>query len=103
MNIALQKGSVLLDILQQSNPIFNSTTIISQNLYQIFTYVKNKDKDNTGNVRGLLLYAKTDEVITPDNDFIMGGNQISVKTLDFGGTWEEIRIQLDSIVSVLIS
>ena len=87
----------------QSNPMFNSTTIISQNLYQIFTYVKNKDRDNTGNVSGLLLYAKTDEVITPDNDYIMGGNGISVKTLDLGGAWEDIRNQLDCISAVLIA
>lgn len=86
----------------QTNPLFNSTTIISQNLYQIFTYVKNKDKDNTGNVSGLLLYAKTDETITPDNDYGNGGNHIGAKTLDLGGTWEDIKIKLDCIASVVI-
>lgn len=86
----------------QHHAMFNSATLISQNLYQIFTYVKNKDKNNTGNVSGLLLYAKTDEALTPDNDYVIGGNRISVKTLDLGGTWEEIREQLDSIASSLI-
>lgn len=87
----------------QSNTMFNSATIISQNLYQIYTYVKNKDKKNTGNVSGMLLYAKTDENVTPDNDYIMGGNRISVKTLDLSGPWEEIRVQLNCIVDDLVN
>ena len=33
----------------------------SANLYQIFAYVKNLDRNVTGNISGLLLYAKTNE------------------------------------------
>ncbi|WP_336433283.1 hypothetical protein [Eubacterium pyruvativorans] len=33
-------------------------------------------------VSGMLLYAKTDEDLVPDNVYHMSGNQISVKTLD---------------------
>ncbi len=87
----------------QSNPMFNSTKIISENLYQIFTYVKNKDIGNTGNVSGMLLYAKTDEAITPNNQYLIGGNQISVKTLDLSGNWEDIGTQLNYIACVLKS
>lgn len=39
-------------------------------------YVKNLDKDNTGNVAGMLLYARTQEQITPNNKYSMGGNII---------------------------
>lgn len=85
----------------QTNPQFDKATIISGNLYQIFTYVKNKDRRNTGNVSGVLLYAKTDEAITPDNDYSMSGNHISVKTLDLSSNWNEVKSQLDNIVSVL--
>jgi 5-methylcytosine-specific restriction enzyme subunit McrC len=67
-------------------------------LYQIFTYVKNKDVGNTGNVAGMLLYAKTEETITPDSDFMMGGNKISVKTLDLNSNFNIIAEQLDWIV-----
>ena len=35
-------------------------------MYQIFTYVKNCDPKNTGKVAGMLLYAKTNEDITPE-------------------------------------
>lgn len=79
----------------QTNAMYNSTTFISYNLYQIFTYVKNKDKTATGNVSGVLLYAKTDEEITPDGNFKIGGNRIGVKTLDLGSEWCIIREQLD--------
>lgn len=81
----------------QTNTMFNSKTLHSNNLYQIFTYVKNKDVGNTGNVSGMLLYAKTDEEIQPDNEYHMSGNKISVKTLDLNCPFEDIRKQLDLI------
>ena len=81
----------------QTNSLYNSRSIHSANLYQIFTYVKNKDAQRSGNVSGILLYAKTDEEITPDNSYLMDGNRISVKTLDLDKNFEGIRCQLDKI------
>ena len=72
-------------------------TIHSANLYQIFTYVKNLDTKNTGAVSGLLLYAKTDELILPNNQYKIGGNPIAVKTLDLDCDFSKIREQLDNI------
>lgn len=43
---------------------YNKQTLHSNNLYQIFTYVKNYDIQNSSNVAGMLLYAKTNEVFT---------------------------------------
>ncbi len=80
---------------------YDSQTLRSNNLYQIYTYVKNKDKHHTGNVSGLLLYAKTDEDITPNHDYRMGGNKISVRTLNLNGIFEEIARQLEEIVEGL--
>lgn len=87
----------------QKNPLFNKSSLISANLYQIFTYVKNRDKNNSGIVSGVLLYAKTDEEITPDNDYSIGGNRISVKTLDLNADWSEIKEQLNAIVELLLT
>ena len=73
----------------------------SGNLYQIFTYVKNKDTefgDQPHKVSGLLLYAATDESIQPDNSYQMSGNKISVKTLDLNRDFSEIAAQLNTIV-----
>ena len=78
---------------------YDKSTLHSGNLYQIFTYVKNLDRDNTGNVGGLLLYAKTDEDITPDCMFQMSGNPIGAKTLDLNREFSLIAAQLDKIAS----
>lgn len=72
-------------------------TLHSGNLYQIYTYVKNLDKDKTGSVSGMLLYAKTDETVLLDNEYHMGGNYIAVKTLDLDCDFAVIRKQLDEI------
>ena len=72
----------------------------SGNLYQIFTYVKNKAamKENPKSVSGLLLYAGTDEEITPNQTYSMSGNRISVETLDLNQDFAGIRAHLDRIV-----
>lgn len=76
---------------------YNKATLHSGNMYQIFTYVKNQDASNIGNVSGMLLYAKTEETITPDCSFVMGGNKISVKALDLNKEFKLIAAQLDKI------
>lgn len=73
----------------------------SSNLYQIFTYVKNKELEMKGNdvkISGMLLYARTTSEIQPDSDYVMSGNKISVKTLDLNREFEIIKNQLDNIV-----
>ncbi len=76
---------------------YDKATLHSGNMYQIFTYVKNQDKTESGNVSGMLLYAKTDEAITPDCRYLMGKNRISVKTLDLSKDFKLIAAQLDRI------
>ena len=75
---------------------YNIHTLHSNNLYQIFTYVKNKAVTG-GEVSGMLLYARTDENIQPDNAYMMSGNKISVKTLNLDCDFLEIAAQLDDI------
>lgn len=76
---------------------YDKYSLHSNNMYQIFTYVKNQDKDKTGKVAGILLYAKTDEDITPDCMFNIGGNQIGAKTLDLNKNFPLIAAQLDKL------
>ena len=49
-------------------------------------------------VSGMLLYAKTEEKIQPDNVYQMHGSQISVKTLDLNLPFVDIAAQMDRIV-----
>ena len=85
---------------------YDTHTLHSNNLYQIFTYVKNKDVefgDKIHEVSGMLLYARTDETIQPDNSYMMSGNRISVKTLDLNCSFPLIAAQLNAIADNLIS
>ena len=76
----------------------DSKTIVSNNLYQIFAYVKNETANSTTDVAGLLLYAKTNEEITPDNCiYNIGDNIIGAKTLNLNKDFSEISKQLDKI------
>ena len=81
---------------------FDVHTLHSGNLYQIFTYVKNKDSEygavTPHKVSGMLLYAATDETVQPNNVYQMSGNQISVKTLDLNQNFSHISNQLNTIV-----
>ena len=80
---------------------FDKYTIHSNNLYQIFTYVKNKDYefgDEEHCVSGMILYAKTEEQMNPNVVYQMHGNQITVKTLDLNREFNEISKQLNEIV-----
>ena len=80
---------------------YDRHTLHSHNLYQIFTYVKNKDAElgaGQHTVSGMLLYARTDETIQPDNIYQMSGNKISVKTLNLNSQFPEIEAQLNAVV-----
>jgi hypothetical protein len=48
-------------------------------------------------VSGVLLYAKTDEEIVPDNDFLLSGSRISVKTLDMNTDFSNITCSYSPI------
>lgn len=77
---------------------FEKRTLISGNLYQIFTYVKNYDRECSGNVSGMLLYAQPDDDLVLDSTYKMSGNKITVKTLNLDLPFIEISKQLDEII-----
>lgn len=82
---------------------FDKRTLHSNNLYQIFTYVKNKEyelRNKEHKVSGMLLYAKTDENLSLNNIYQMSGNQITVRTLDLNMNFDEIRKQLNQIIKM---
>lgn len=83
---------------------FNTPKNRSENLYQIFSYVKNKEADEQFKdyeVSGMILYAQADEAIIPNNRYQMSGNRIDVKTLDLSVKFEEIEEQLAEIVRLI--
>lgn len=107
-DIHLQKDNTVLIIdakyySHTTQKRYDKHTIHSQNMYQIFSYVKNRDYEfgeTMHKVSGMLLYAKTEEVIQPDNVYQMHGNQITVRTLDLNLPFSDIAKQLDEIAKV---
>lgn len=83
---------------QQMQSNFDVQSFRNGNLYQIFTYVKNWDRDQTAKVSGMLIYAKTDEDFQPSNQFSMGGNKIAVESLNLNLPFTAIAAQLEKIV-----
>lgn len=105
-DVTLQRDNIVLIIdakyyAHSTQVRYDTHTIHSHNLYQIFTYVKNKEyemRNTPHTVSGMLLYAKTDEPIELNHTYQMSGNQISVKTLDLNCSFDEIKKQLNAIV-----
>jgi 5-methylcytosine-specific restriction enzyme subunit McrC len=79
----------------------DAVTVRSAHLYQIYAYVRNENKDSAdqGQVTGALLYAKTDESVIPNDEYILGGNRFIIKTLDLNTPFNEIDRQLRALVS----
>ena len=105
-DITLQKNDNILIIdtkyyshIMQSQ--FDSTTYRSNNLYQIFSYVKNKvEEDKNKKISGMLLYAKTNENTTPENNtYKMSGNLITIHSLDLNQDFERIKKDLLNIAN----
>lgn len=76
-----------------------SSTIRNNHLYQIMSYVNNADPQRTGNVSGMLLYAKPGYEMFDFDYPNIGGNHYVVKTLDLNTDFSSISFQLDSIVT----
>ena len=79
---------------------YDKHTLHADNLYQNFTYVKNKEAKQAvepHEVSGILLYAKTDEDVYPESEYRMSGNRIAVRTLNMDGDFAMIKAQLDGI------
>lgn len=105
-DIVLRKGvrALIIDTKYYGEILkgkYDKKAISNANMYQIFSYVKNMDTDNTGNVSGMLLYAKTKEEIAEPVDTYIKGNRILVQTLDLNQEFGKIRAHLDNIVCLI--
>lgn len=82
---------------------FGKVSIPTDNLYQIFTYVKTKENELKGvsheKVSGMLLYAQTEDEGAFDYEYQIMGNRICVRTLDLSGDFSTIKKQLDEVAA----
>lgn len=78
---------------------FNTRSLHSSNLYQIFTYVKNKEYQMKNKIiSGMLLYAQSDEDYSLNESFMIMGNHYSIRSIDLNCDFNDIRKQLDTII-----
>ena len=83
------------DVLQER---FGKSSWHSAHVYQLFSYVKNMDRRNTGLVSGILVYAQTNEGAQRAL-YRISGNDIGIVTLDLSRTFPEIHAALEAIPS----
>lgn len=82
---------------------YDKIEINNQHLMQIQAYIHNYDTAHTGKVDGMLLYAKTEDDIFP-NDYEQPyeqpeGNRVYLRTLDLNQDFKSICTQLDNCIS----
>lgn len=78
---------------------FDKYSYHSGNMYQVLSYVKNKESSFDGEVSGMLLYAKTDESLTPNQNLKILGNHFCIRTLDLNTDFDQIKNELNEIVN----
>lgn len=88
---------------QSMQEYMDKATVRSNNLYQINSYVLHEDKTHSGNVDGMLLYARTQEAICPDGQMKHhDGNIIYFRNLDLNQDFGIIKHQLDALINTYI-
>ncbi|RPF56540.1 5-methylcytosine restriction system specificity protein McrC [Abyssicoccus albus] len=100
-DIVITRGNktLIIDTKFYTNILTDFQKFHSPNLYQIFTYVKNYDRDSKNEVAGMLLYAKTENDIDISSVYNMDGNNIYVKTIDLNQDFNHIKYQLDNVIN----
>lgn len=102
--LSLDERTLIIDTKYYSHILqshYNKQIFHSQNFMQLFTYVGNYDYTHTGKVDGMLLYAKTEEDISPNiTKKTPDGNRIIVRTLDLCQDFQGICSHLDNYVKI---
>ena len=91
---------LIIDAKYYQSTTTDSDKVHSHNLYQIFTYVKNKSYEvgEDVEVAGMLLYARTSDDLQPEHRYLMSGNEICVRTLNLDQDFKYIKKDLIGIV-----
>lgn len=103
VSIEFENRKIILDAkfyknAMQNNQEYGSSKLISNNLYQIFAYVKNIEtkKGLNSACEGILIYPKTKDPL--DLEYRIQGHLVSVKTLDLNQDWQQIHKRLFAII-----
>lgn len=83
------------DALQQYH---GSPSFRSDNLYQLFAYLRNDAIANSDLVLadGLLLYPQVEHVL--DATYVVHGHQVRLATVDLSGAWPDVELRLTELL-----
>ena len=100
--LTMEERTLIIDTKYYSHTLqkqYDKMSIHSQNLFQMHTYVTEYDTGHKGNVDGMLLYAKTQEDIVPDDKMqLKDGNTIYFQTLDLNQEFAGICERLENLI-----
>ena len=92
---------IIIDTKYYEDPIpinnYGQKKFISENLFQIFSYMKNTGITEHQNLEGILLYAAVDEDF--DHQYRKDGNKISVKSINLNQDFEGIKTDLKRVIA----
>ncbi|QGQ94158.1 5-methylcytosine-specific restriction endonuclease system specificity protein McrC [Paenibacillus psychroresistens] len=78
---------------------FGNKTIRSNNLYQIYSYLRNIEKRNPSKVlKGALLYPKVDQSLSLT--YQLSGHEVKIYTVDLSASWPSIHQRLLELVGL---
>ena len=75
-------------------------TVLSSNLYQIYSYIKNLECHGgcNSNCEGILLYAAVED--EADHIFSLPGHVLRIKTINLNQNWKQIELDLKSLIGI---
>lgn len=76
------------------NRYSDSRKQISENMYQLFSYLENYKVAENEQLSGMLLYAKTEDDVQPDHEYKIKGKVFKVMHIDLNTEFTFLKEQL---------
>lgn len=80
---------------------YNKNTFDDEDIFKLYSMVKNVDANNTGDISGVLLIASSNNTTHTNEDFTIGKNKVLVRTIDLNLEFTHIQTQLESTIKTL--
>lgn len=101
ISVRSQNRTLIIDAKYYSDTFtlfYNSESIHSSNLYQIFSYLKNleKRKGPDSQAAGLLIYPLTNRSI--NLKYSIQGHKVSIRTIDLSKSWKIVHEELSELI-----
>ncbi len=98
ISLVSDKRKIIIDTKYSKNTLSDRGKVKSENLYQLFSYLKNVEIKGGVNesCEGMLLYPQIDKAL--ELEYFIHGHRVQVKTVDLNQEWWMIHRRLLSII-----